>query len=90
MLIHYLYAFFINIFTVPKVRDLIQNPMERYNNIISTPNIQLDTDVDDILTTANDTMQYELRDFINNIKTGNVKAEVAGSPPNDMSNYSTF
>ena len=35
MLVHYLYSFFINTLTVPKVRDLINKPTERYNEILS-------------------------------------------------------
>ena len=36
MLIHYLYSFFKNTLTVPKVKDLVNKPTERYNEILET------------------------------------------------------
>ena len=66
MLVHYLYSFFINTLTVPKVRDLINKPTERYNKILSqdTQKAQETPVVD------TNEMQAELRDFLSNIKKG--------------------
>ena len=35
-LIHYLYSFFKSTLTIPKVRDLVNKPTERYNEMIDT------------------------------------------------------
>ena len=35
-LIHYLYSFFKSALTIPKVRDLVNKPTERYNELIDT------------------------------------------------------
>ena len=36
VLIHYLYSFFKTTLTIPKVRDLVNKPTERYNEMIDT------------------------------------------------------
>ena len=33
ILLHHLYLFFINTLTIPKVKDLINKPIEQYNEI---------------------------------------------------------
>jgi len=62
-LLHYLYSFFLDTLTVPKVRDLINKPTERYNEILS----QTST-VDTIPKPDQDEMQEELQAFLSNIK----------------------
>lgn len=52
-LLHYLYLFFIDTLTVPKIRDLIHKPIERYNEMNPSPPTK--------------DMQYELRQFLDNI-----------------------
>lgn len=32
-LLHYLYSYFINILTIPKIKDLVNKPREEYKNI---------------------------------------------------------
>ena len=44
VLIHYLFYFFKNTLTVPKVKDLVNKPRERYNEVISTLNNEKDKD----------------------------------------------
>ena len=39
-LIHYLYNYLQNIFTVPKVKDFITTPSQRYNELIDNTNIK--------------------------------------------------
>ena len=36
ILIHYLYSYFKNTLTVPKVKDLVNNPHQQYKEIINT------------------------------------------------------
>jgi hypothetical protein len=35
-LIHHLFIFFKNMLTVPKIKDLVNSPTERYNEILDT------------------------------------------------------
>ena len=72
MLIHYLYSFFKNTLTVPKVKDLVNKPTERYNEILetiktsrpkpTTPDPQVKTE-----------MQNELRSFLQDLKKPEAK-----------------
>ena len=62
-LLHYLYTFLIDTLTVPKLRDFVNKPAERYNSIIAPVYKQTDTQ-----PSAGDEMQNELRDFLSNIK----------------------
>ena len=39
VLIHYLYSFLKTMLTIPKVRDLVNKPLSRYDEIITTKNI---------------------------------------------------
>mgnify|MGYP003347444266 CR=1 FL=1 len=86
MLIHYLYSFFINTLTVPKVRDLINKPTERYNEILSSePNKTSETPNVDT-----NEMQAELRDFLSNIKKGTNNAQDQIMSANEAGGYSTY
>lgn len=64
VLVHYLYSFFIDTLTVPKVRDLINKPTERYNEIFSD---NLDKPVEKQVINQQD-MQEELKDFMSKLK----------------------
>jgi hypothetical protein len=67
MLIHYLYSFFKNTLTVPKVKDLVNKPTERYNEIletIKTPKPKAVASDPEIKTE----MQNELRSFLQDLK----------------------
>lgn len=86
ILIHYLYSFFIDTLTVPKVKDLIHNPTERYNKIV--------TDSAIIPNNAPDQnhMNEELRDFLSNIKksNNNNNSPTPTSTQTEPSAYSTY
>jgi hypothetical protein len=81
VLLHYLYMFFINTLTEPKTIDMIHNPLAQYNEIQETltrrgrapmppPPIQnLVVDVAAV-TSPTDTMQDELRSFLQDLKRG--------------------
>lgn len=67
MLIHYLYAFFKNTLTVPKIKDLVNKPNERYNEILETLKLNKNTEI--VTETVSKTeMQQELRSFLKDIK----------------------
>ena len=55
VLIHYLYSFFKSTLTIPKVRDLVNKPTERYNEMIDT-------------IKYNDSVKYKDNNNINNSK----------------------
>ena len=67
MLIHYLYSFFKNTLTVPKVKDLVNKPTERYNEILETIKTSKPKAVasDPEIKTE---MQNELRSFLQDLK----------------------
>ena len=60
-ILHYLYTFLIDTLTVPKLRDFVNKPAERYNEILVSGNKQH-------LPPCSNEMQNELRDFLSNIK----------------------
>jgi hypothetical protein len=66
VLVHYLYSFFKNTLTIPKMRDLVNKPIERYNEIYTT--IQ---DGKRAVASQNDTsdMQNELKQFLQHLHT---------------------
>lgn len=83
VLIHYLFYFFKNTLTVPKVKDLVNKPRERYNEVISTLNNEKDT-----IPNKND-MDNELQNFLNDLKqnTSNNTVESASEANNVFSSY---
>jgi len=80
-LIHYLYMFFINTLTIPKIKDLVNKPTEQYRDIFETlqkthqqPQPQTQTQQSNRnmyqLPTDPDTKQMteELSSFLNDLK----------------------
>ena len=96
MLVHYLYSFFINTLTVPKVRDLINKPTERYNEILSHDqfphdNLPLDTsEIHERPQVDTVEMQAELKDFLSNIKKGTSSDKNQILSANEAGGYSTY
>jgi hypothetical protein len=90
ILVHYLYSFFIDTLTVPKVRDLIHNPTERYNTIITDINKTARPGAGETLDAVPDQseMQSELRDFLSNIKKE--KTSQFPTAANDVGAYSSY
>lgn len=60
-LVHYLYMFFRNNLTTPKVIDLVNRPAQEYNKIYNTINNNKSS-VD---------MKSELKEYFKNLKNGN-------------------
>jgi hypothetical protein len=61
VIMHQLYVYCIDILTVPKTRDLVYKPTKRYNDIMSLPKPNVEP-------LQPDSMQTELRNFLNQIK----------------------
>lgn len=77
ILLHYLYLFFKNTLTIPKVRDLVNKPVESYNEILDT--IKSNHNDNNIYNNSSNnynkdnslndnTMQDELKNFLNELK----------------------
>ena len=88
VLLHNLYLFFINTLTIPKVKDLINKPIEQYNEIICSSNeYNNESDKSNYNEpTPENEMQNELKSFLNNIK----KEEIMTADVLNSSNYSTY
>jgi hypothetical protein len=82
-LVHYLYGFFKNTLTVPKVKDLVNKPAQRYNqmfaglktenehtkNMIAERNVGAERSVDQQnMDMGQQSMQAELNSFLNELK----------------------
>lgn len=93
ILLHYLYLFFINTLTIPKVKDLINKPIEQYNEInkFRDENTNLNIASNNLNENENENdnkneMQNELKSFLNKIK----KEEILTADVLNSSNYSTY
>jgi len=83
ILIHYLFNFFKDTLTTPKVKDLVEQPLMRYKNIekitnnIETQDIIGTTKIDEIIDKKNtatnneNDMKNELKNFFNELKEQN-------------------
>lgn len=88
LLVHYLYSFFIDTLTVPKVKDLVNKPIQQYNDILS--DIKPSNSASEHKVDTNE-MQNELRDFLSNIKKTPEKPKIdTYEPANASSAYSNF
>ena len=64
ILIHYLYYFFKTTLTVPKIRDLIHKPTERYNEMFNI----IPSEKSENEKPNKEEMQLELQNFLQEIK----------------------
>lgn len=89
VLIHYLYCYFINTLTVPRVKDLINKPIEQYTNITSILNNEKnnnDENTEKISNDVSNNMKDELTNFLNNMKIDDIgSADILKT-----SNYSKY
>ena len=87
-LIHYLYIFFKTTLTVPKVKDLVNKPTEKYNEILNTIKSTQPTLVE---TPNKEDMQSELKSFLNDLKKPQEQEEkpvyYSGDTDNVFSTY---
>ena len=103
-LLHYLYTYFINILTVPKIKDLVNKPGQEYKNIekiilnnketLINNNLSNNDDTTDISNLKNITpetkndMKNELKNFFNELNVNNLSDSNANNV-NNLS-YSTY
>jgi len=64
--VHYLITFFKNTLTVPKIKDLVNSPGQKYQNIFDTITNNKSTSYTsvDLLPSSNNTMKDELKTFL--------------------------
>ena len=88
VLIHYLYCYFINTLTVPRVKDLINKPIEQYTNITSILNNEKDSgsNTENMSNDVSNNMKDELTNFLNNMKMD----DISSSDILKTSNYSNY
>jgi hypothetical protein len=102
-LLHYLYTYFINILTVPKIKDLVNKPGQEYKNIekiilnnketVINNNLSNNDDTTDISNLKNITpetkndMKNELKNFFNELNVNNLSD--SNSNTNNLS-YSSY
>lgn len=95
VLVHYLFNFFKDTLTVPKVKDLIEQPMEKYRSIDNLTSSVKDrvegttniNDLNNLAKSDNDIndMKNELKSFFNDLKQQNNISNF-GSLDNNLSN----
>ena len=74
-LVHHLYVFFQGTLTVPKIRDLVNRPAARYNEILSTIKptpVKPDIPIQD----KREDMKDELAAFLKDLKTSDTKGGI--------------
>ena len=66
LLVHYIFNYLQASFTVPKVKDMINRPKEKYDSIMRVVNKQ---DSNNVNSNINDNMKSELDSYINEINS---------------------
>ena len=95
ILLHYLYLFFKNTLTIPKVRDLVNKPTETYNEIMHTINAKQN---DTVYNTSSinreqlhdNTMQDELKNFLNELKKPKSDKQPDNISNNISNNFNSY
>jgi hypothetical protein len=67
LLVHHLLIFFKTTLTVPKIKDLVNSPNQKYQNIydiISNKSTESYTDIELLPMSSNDSMKDELKSFL--------------------------
>ena len=96
VLIHYLYSFFKSTLTIPKVRDLVNKPTERYNEMIDTIKYNDSVKYNDGVKykdkiNRDDNMQDELSNFLQDLKKNkNVSSEILSSNDGHSNTFSNY
>lgn len=89
LLVHYLVSFFIDTLTIPKTKDMVHKPAERYNEILSDISAKQKIIQNNISEKPNETdMQDELRTFLSNIRQESVKTDL--NPSYVEREYTTY
>ena len=85
-LMHYLYIYFKNNLTTPKIKDLINKPLEDYKKIYKTLHNNENAPNVDIQQPNNDGMKNELKSFFKSLNTDNTTNTITTTNPPKSSN----
>lgn len=85
LLLHHLFQFFKNTLTVPKVKDLVNAPNKKYQNIINHIEYKIPLQEQNILSSdLKENMKTELKNFL---KTQNTSPGLGANSSIDFSVY---
>lgn len=89
ILVHYLYSFFKITLTIPKMKDLVNKPVERYNEIYTTIN---DSKKSSSITPDdnNNEMQNELKQFLESLHTNDTHTQINSHSLDNNEMYSNY
>ena len=88
LLIHYLYNFFKTNLTIPKVKDLIHKPKERYDEMYESIKYNKKNESNDIDT---ESMKLELKKYLSELNNKKTEIKDISSYGNNNNNkYSTY
>ena len=88
LLIHYLYNFFKTNLTIPKVKDLIHKPKERYDEMYESIKYNKKNESNDIDT---ESMKLELKNYLSELNNKKTEIKDISSYGNNNNNkYSTY
>ena len=84
ILLHYLFVFFKTTLTIPKVKDLVNKPTEKYNDIFKTIN---KTELSD-----NTNMKDELKNYLKDLsdKSDSDSPDITPSNEFNAKNFSAY
>lgn len=89
-LLHHLYSFFVSTLTIPKIRDLVNSPVEKYQHIFDTigenNNLFKNSTNIDLLPTDNDINEYtNIQNINDNL---NINNTINSNPmKNELKNF---
>lgn len=93
-LLHYLYSFFVSTLTVPKVKDLVTLPQEKYNEMFHSLQkqqqqlMQRNTTNDNSTLTSNKSMKEDLIHFLKDLGSNSNSSLTSNS--NNFNNLNAF
>lgn len=86
-LIHHLYMFFLNILTIPQIKDLVNKPTEQYDELFKT----ITTNTKDNSNTGSvDNMTEELSSFLKDLKKTSSNSNSNNNTSNNNNSNNNF
>ena len=95
-LVHYLIEFFKSTLTVPKIKDLVNSPTQKYEsmfNIISnknTSNTNNEYNISDLIPTTKNDMKSELKTFLKKQLNNSSSTDISTLDSMTSNSYSSY
>lgn len=64
-IVHYLFNYFVEMFTIKKTKDLVNSQIEKYKNILQE--IQINKENETVITVENELMQFANECLLNSV-----------------------